>query len=124
VPADRVSARAYASFAEATVITVPAEAVAARPSVISERGEDAAGAAFGHTLIELEPHATAVVVLDHHGSAPLGRANSLSTGDTESVLYGGPGQRIEGAVDGSPGDIGEAQVAAAGVGPQPGESLG
>ena len=30
VPADRVSARAYASFAEATVITVPAEAVASR----------------------------------------------------------------------------------------------
>jgi Fe-S cluster assembly protein SufD len=28
LPADRVSARAYASFAEATVITVPAEAVA------------------------------------------------------------------------------------------------
>ena len=45
-------------------------------------------------------------------------------GDTESVLYGGPGPRIEGAVDGGPGDIGEAKVAAAGVGPQPGESLG
>jgi hypothetical protein len=57
-------------------------------------------------------------------SVPLGRANSPSTGDTESVLYGGPGQRVEGAVDGGPGDIGEAQVAAAGVGPQPGESLG
>ena len=28
IPADRVSAQAYASFAEATVITVPAEAVA------------------------------------------------------------------------------------------------
>src|SRR5437773_8172465 len=57
-------------------------------------------------------------------SVPLGRANSPSTGDTESVLYGGPGPRIEGAVDGGPGDIGEAKVVAAGVGPQPGESLG
>ena len=124
VPADRVSARAYASFAEATVITVPAEAVASRPTVISVRGEDAAGAAFGHTLIELEPHTSAVVMLDHQGSVPLGRASSPSAGDAESVLYGGPGPRIEGAVDGGPGDIGEAQVAAAGVGPQPGESLG
>jgi Fe-S cluster assembly protein SufD len=50
------------------VITVPAEAVATRPTVISARGEDAAGAAFGHTLIELEPHARAMVVLDHQGS--------------------------------------------------------
>jgi hypothetical protein len=37
--------------------------------VIWVRGEHAAGAAFGHTLIDLEPHASAVVVLDHHGSA-------------------------------------------------------
>ena len=36
-------------------VTVPAEAVASRPTVISVRGEDAAGAAFGHTLVELEP---------------------------------------------------------------------
>ena len=33
IPADRVSARAYASFGEATVITVPAEAGASRPRV-------------------------------------------------------------------------------------------
>jgi hypothetical protein len=47
--------------------------------MISVRGEDAEAAAFGHTLIELEPHASAVVMPDHHGSAPLGRANSPST---------------------------------------------
>ena len=81
VPADRVSARAYASFAEATVITVPAEAVASRPTVISVRGEDAAGAAFGHTLIELEPHASAVVVLDHQGSATYADNVELVVGD-------------------------------------------
>ena len=51
-------------------------------------------------------------------------ANSPSTVDTESVLYVGPGLRVEGAVDGGLGDIGEAQVVVAGVGPQPGESLG
>jgi hypothetical protein len=69
-------------------------------------------------------NASAVVMFDHHGSTPLGLANSPSTGDTESVLYGGPGLRIEGAVDGGPGDVGEAKVAVAGVGPQPGEGLG
>src|SRR4249919_2082769 len=35
-----------------------------------------------------------------------------------------PCQRIEGAVDGGFGDIGEAEVAVAGVAPQPGEGLG
>ena len=35
VPADRVSARAFASFGEATVITVPAETVASRPTVVT-----------------------------------------------------------------------------------------
>jgi Fe-S cluster assembly protein SufD len=81
VPADRVSARAYASFAEATVITVPAGAVASRPTMISVRGEQAAGAAFGHTLIQLEPHARAVVVLDHQGSATYADNVELAVAD-------------------------------------------
>ena len=41
IPADRVSARAYASFDEATVITVPAEADASRPTVVTVTGSDA-----------------------------------------------------------------------------------
>jgi Fe-S cluster assembly protein SufD len=81
VPADRVSARAYASFAEATVITVPAGAVASRPTMISVRGEQAAGAAFGHTLVQLEPNARAVVVLDHQGSATYADNVELVVGD-------------------------------------------
>ena len=36
---------------------------------------------------------------------------------------GSPCQRIEGAVDGGLGDVGEAEVVAAGVSPQPGEGL-
>src|ERR1035438_961558 len=43
VPPDRVSARAFASVREATIVTVPAEAVASRPTVISVRGGAAAG---------------------------------------------------------------------------------
>jgi hypothetical protein len=38
-----------------------------RPTVVSARGKDGTGAAFGHTLIELEPLASAVVVPDHQG---------------------------------------------------------
>jgi Fe-S cluster assembly protein SufD len=69
VPADRVSARAFASFAEATIVTVPAGLESAEPTWISVRGEGADGAAFGHTLIDARPNAHAVVVLDHTGSA-------------------------------------------------------
>jgi hypothetical protein len=36
----------------------------------------------------------------------------------------GSGARVEGAVDGGPGDIGEVAVVVAGVGAQPGEGLG
>jgi Fe-S cluster assembly protein SufD len=85
VPADRVSARAFASFAEATVITVPAGAAASRPTVVSVRGEETTGAAFGHTLVQLEPHASAVVVLDHQGSATYADNVELVIGDGASL---------------------------------------
>ncbi|WP_329520451.1 Fe-S cluster assembly protein SufD [Spirillospora sp. NBC_01491] len=67
-PADRVSAQAWASFTEATVVTVPKEAVASAPTVLRLNGEGQA-AAFGHTTVILEPFAQATVVLVHRGSA-------------------------------------------------------
>src|SRR6201992_2600779 len=69
VPTDRVSARAYASFTEATVITVPAEAETSVPTVITVRGQGIDGAAFGHTVVDVGPMARPTVVLDHRGSA-------------------------------------------------------
>ncbi|WP_067487573.1 Fe-S cluster assembly protein SufD [Actinomadura hibisca] len=69
VPADRVSAQAWASFTDATVVTVPKEAEVAAPTVIRLRGEDSSAAAYGHTTIILEPFARATVVLAHRGSA-------------------------------------------------------
>ncbi|WP_018656544.1 Fe-S cluster assembly protein SufD [Actinomadura flavalba] len=69
VPADRVSAQAWASFTEATVVTVPKETEAAEPTVLRLRGEDSATAAYGHTTVVLEPFARATVVLAHRGSA-------------------------------------------------------
>jgi Fe-S cluster assembly protein SufD len=73
-PTDRVSAQAYSSFRAATVVTVPKAAVASRPTVVSIRGErqdqpHEQAAAFGHLLVEVEPFAEAVVVLDYSGSA-------------------------------------------------------
>ena len=81
VPADRVSARAFASFEEAIVITIPAETDAAEPTVVSVRGEDAGGAAFGHTLIEIGANARAAVVLDHSGSATYADNVEIVVGD-------------------------------------------
>ncbi|WP_019633770.1 Fe-S cluster assembly protein SufD [Actinomadura atramentaria] len=69
VPADRVSAQAWASFAQATVVTVPKETEVAEPTVLRFRGEDAGAAAYGHTTVVVEPFARATVVLAHRGRA-------------------------------------------------------
>ncbi|MGN6176145.1 MAG: Fe-S cluster assembly protein SufD [Streptosporangiaceae bacterium] len=81
VPADRVSARAFASFDEAMVITIPAGTQAAEPTVVSVRGENAEGTAFGHTLIEVGANAKAAVVLDHSGSATYADNVEIVVGD-------------------------------------------
>jgi Fe-S cluster assembly protein SufD len=68
IPADRVSARAYALFGEATVIAVPAQVDASRPTVVTVTGSGA-GVGYGHLLVQAEPYSRAVVVLDYRGSA-------------------------------------------------------
>jgi len=85
VPADRVSARAFASFEEATVVTVPSGVESTEPTWIAVRGEDAAGAAFGHLVVNVEPFARAVVVLDHSGSATYADNVELVVGDAASL---------------------------------------
>jgi Fe-S cluster assembly protein SufD len=81
VPADRVSARAFASFREATVISVPAGLESDTPTHIAFRGESAEGAAFGHTVIDVQPNARAVVVLEYAGSATYADNVELVVGD-------------------------------------------
>jgi Fe-S cluster assembly protein SufD len=83
VPADRVSAQAYASFTQATVITVAKEVVATAPTVVSLRGEG--GVAYGHTTVVLEPFAQATVVLDHTGSATYADNVEFVVGDGASL---------------------------------------
>ena len=85
VPADRVSARAFASFREATLISVPAEFESPVPTHITVRGESADGAAFGHTLVDVGAHARAVVVLDHSGSATYADNVEFVIGDGGSL---------------------------------------
>ena len=85
VPADRVSARAFASFGAATVVTVPAETVAGRATVVTVRGDDAEGAAFGHLLLDVQPMAQAVVILDHAGSATYADNVEIVVGDGASL---------------------------------------
>ena len=80
-PVDRVSAAAFSSFREAVVVKVPAEVVASRPTVISVRGDDTSGSAFGHTVISLGDNARAVVVLDHQGSATYADNVEIVVGD-------------------------------------------
>jgi Fe-S cluster assembly protein SufD len=69
LPEDRVSARAFAAARQATVITVPKEASASRPTIIRVTGNGSDAATAGHTVIDVQPFGRAVVVLDQRGSA-------------------------------------------------------
>jgi Fe-S cluster assembly protein SufD len=80
-PSDRVSATAFASYEEATIVTVPAGVDSTVPTVISVRGEDPSGAAFGHTIIEVGENARGVVVVDHQGSATYADNIEILVGD-------------------------------------------
>ncbi len=69
VPSDRVSARAFAAFAEATIVTVPQDVSTSRPVTVAIHGDDPAATAAGHLVIHLAPNSRAAVVLDYSGSA-------------------------------------------------------
>ena len=81
VPGDRVSARAFASFAEATVLEVADMPERDAPTWVTVRGEDSAGAAFGHLVVNVAPNARATVVLEYTGSATYADNVELVVGD-------------------------------------------
>ncbi len=85
VPADRVSARAFASFSEASVVTVPAGVEATEPTWVTVRGEDSGGASFGHLVVNVEANARGVVVLDYGGSATYADNVELVVGEGASL---------------------------------------
>jgi Fe-S cluster assembly protein SufD len=69
LPTDRVAASALAGFTAGTLVSVPAGAVASRPTVISLRGEGTDAISYGHLVVEVGAQAEAVVIIDHQGSA-------------------------------------------------------
>jgi Fe-S cluster assembly protein SufD len=85
-PADRVSARAYAAAGQATVITVPKEAQASRPTYVRITGTGDAGlagntATAGHLVIDVQPFGQATVVIDQRGSATYADNVEIVVGD-------------------------------------------
>ncbi len=68
IPEDRVSANAWENFAEATVITVPAEVQAETEVSVLLTGQGTEASAQ-HVVIVAEKFSKAVVVLDHQGTA-------------------------------------------------------
>ena len=81
VPADRVSARAFAAAGGATVVTVPKEATASAPTYIRVTGTDAAAATAGHLVIDVQPYGRAVVVIDQRGTATYADNVQISVAD-------------------------------------------
>jgi Fe-S cluster assembly protein SufD len=81
VPGDRVSARAFTSFDEATILTVTDQPERDAPTWVTVRGEDASGAAFGHLVVSVAPNARGVVVLEYTGSATYADNVELVVGD-------------------------------------------
>jgi Fe-S cluster assembly protein SufD len=81
LPTDRVSARAFAAVTEATVITVPKEAVASAPTYVRVTGTGTAAAAAGHLVIDVQPYGRATVVIDQRGSATYADNVEIHVGD-------------------------------------------
>jgi Fe-S cluster assembly protein SufD len=81
VPTDRISARAWQAVSEATVITVPAEAVVEDATVVTHTGATLDQATAGHTVIVAEPHSKATVVLRFDGSAIVADNIEIVVGD-------------------------------------------
>ncbi len=80
-PGDRTAATAWASFGEATVVTVPPQAVASAVTSIRVEGLDADQPSAAHLLVHARELSEAVVVLDHVGSAALAQTVEVRVED-------------------------------------------
>ena len=70
-PGDRTAAAAWASFREATIVTIPSEAVASAAVSIRVEGTQADPPSAVHLMVNAQPMSQAVVVIDHVGTAAL-----------------------------------------------------
>ncbi|WP_410591915.1 Fe-S cluster assembly protein SufD [Amycolatopsis sp. lyj-23] len=85
VPSDRIAAQAYSSFTKATVVTVPKETKASKPSVLRIHGPGEGQVAYGHLQVRAEAFAEAVIVLDHVGSGTYADNVEFVIGDGAKV---------------------------------------
>ncbi len=85
VPSDRIAAQAYSSFTKATVVTVPKETKASKPSVLRIQGPGEGQVAYGHLQVRAEAFAEAVIVLDHVGSGTYADNVEFVIGDGAKV---------------------------------------
>jgi Fe-S cluster assembly protein SufD len=85
VPSDRIAAQAYSSFTKATIVTVPKETKASKPSVLRIHGPGEDKVAYGHLQVRAEAFAEAVVVLDHVGSGTYADNVEFVIGDGAKV---------------------------------------
>ena len=97
VPGDRVSARAFGGFAEATVLAVPEGLESREPSWVSVRGEGADGTAFGHIVVDVGAIAAAQIAHCPPGVATNDRAvattNCFAAG-AQPAFLGAPDEEL------------------------------
>jgi Fe-S cluster assembly protein SufD len=83
VPADKSAALAMRDFACGTLVTVPRDTAVEQPVTIAVRGTG--GTAYGHVVIDVEPFASAVVVLEHTGTGSYSASVEVRVGDGASL---------------------------------------
>jgi Fe-S cluster assembly protein SufD len=85
-PADRVSALALERVRRAHVVTVPKGTTLTEPVTVTVRGSASnGGRTYSHLVVDVEPYAEAVVVLDHVGSTRLASNLEMRVGDGASL---------------------------------------
>jgi Fe-S cluster assembly protein SufD len=82
-PFDRLGAIAMAKADEAVVVSIEGEL--AEPVTLTAKG--VGGVAYGHLVVDVAPFASAVVVVDHVGSATYAGNVDLRVGDGASLTF-------------------------------------
>jgi len=94
LPSDKSAALALAGFAKGTLVRV--SGVPAEPTFL--RFEGAGATSYGHVVVEVEPFARAVVVLDHVGTA-------VHSGNVEVRVGDGASLTLVSLQDWAPGSV-------------------
>ncbi len=82
---DRISSLVRSAAASATVVTVPRDLVAGRPTIVRLEGPGTSPAAVGVVHVVAEPFSEAVVVIEHVGSATAGTNVEVQVGEGASL---------------------------------------